>query len=72
MVLNEACLSWAPQEIRLWDRAGMQEILGECLGDQPLQWGASGTGSKGSKIRQRETLDYDTVVMDLSQRCSEL
>lgn len=58
--------------IRLCHRVDMQKILGKCLGDQSLQWGASGVGSKGSKIRQRETLDYDTVVMDLSQPYSEL
>lgn len=46
--------------------------FGECLGGQALQWGASGAGSKGSEIRQRETLDYNAVVMDLSQPCSEL
>lgn len=43
-----------------------------------MPWGSvSAVGSKwreskGSKIGQRETMDYGAVVMDLSQPCSEL
>lgn len=45
--------------------------FGECFGDQSLQWGASEGGSKEHRIGERETLDYDAVLMDLSQCCSE-